>query len=158
MSVQTLEIWIKICLCQSAFSLFYTLSAYCMFICFATVANIMLNALIDQVDGNNEHLDQWRHCYWLICGFVAKINKCFGTVLLILVASGFIRIINTLFVVINSATNQKDIWNFYFRLWMALREFLYIFVVALASHNLQNQVDCSKLLEIIVFRLSFLIL
>ncbi|XP_057368101.1 gustatory and pheromone receptor 39a-like [Daphnia carinata] len=93
---------------QRSFIVFICL-AVVLFICFGWMASTMMQLLgkemthfVSDPDGNDTTqfvalISRWSRHYFTIIEFVHQMNRCFGCLLLVMVAPAFVRVINTSF-------------------------------------------------------------
>lgn len=105
--------WQNLIYFAQRFMILYLILAKISFCCFGWMASTMLRTLGQQMElksirssdnhgrNNLEQLDRiitrWNRHYLLIVDFNQQLNRCFGSLILVLVAPAFVRIINTSF-------------------------------------------------------------
>lgn len=122
------------------------------FICLGRLVNFLLDELGFQIRNyrsttliiTNQLLDSWRDIYQLICELIEVLNRCFGLMLVILLAFQFIWMVNSSFYCLdgfqNWASPDHIISSTLTNLGFEVIAFIFYTYIAYIPHSIKRQV------------------
>ena len=118
------------------------------------MASIMLQMIGKEMDNsiqqaNKTQMDilisKWNRHYLLIIDFVHQFNRCFGSMLLALVAPAFVRVINTSFYLMMGIKGGQWTMSTTFSLLMLFTHLVGFVLVANIPHRIRQEVYAIRL-------------
>lgn len=124
--------------------------AVIVFSCLGWMASTMLQMIGNEMDmtcqaNETEYeilIPKWNRRYLLIIDFVHQFNRCFGCMLLVLVAPAFVRVINTSFYLMMGIKGGQWTIATTVSLVMLLAHFVGFTLVANIPHKIRQEVYC----------------
>ncbi|KAK4025226.1 hypothetical protein OUZ56_014301 [Daphnia magna] len=159
----------------------YVFSGAAMFSCVGWITSDMFMILAEKVMQQlnksckfnqtdwSRRLDSWRHQHYTMLQLVDKINNCYSGLLLVLIASSFVRMINTSFLIMRRDLNLNillhlsvliiEFGHFAMLIYVPhrIRESAICFTKTLRCLDLDNQILQEKVFLKSIFRFIFLI-
>ncbi len=126
----------------------YLYMAVIVFSCLGWMASTMLQMIGNEMDiscqaNETEYeilIPKWNRRYLLIIDFVHQFNRCFGCMLLVLVAPAFVRVINTSFYLMMGIKGGQWTIGTTVSLLMLLTHFIGFTLVANIPHKIRQEV------------------
>lgn len=128
-----------------------------LFICMSQLVNILLEELYNEIwnrghrdekterDSSilkNQMLDEWRDKYQLICELVDALNRCFGLIIVVLLAFSFIWMVNSSYycVIGFRSFNKANVRSTLVNLGFEVVGFICFTYIAYIPHTIKQKV------------------
>jgi hypothetical protein len=130
----------------------YILLAVLLFSCFGLMASTMLRMLGKEIEFIQENghsklncpvdvlISKWSRHYFMTIDFVHQCNRCFGCLLLVLIAPAFIRVINTSFQLMINFKDGQWTMDMILQLMILLVHFVLFTLIANIPHKIRQEV------------------